>query len=158
MDNQSEDGTAKENATKPRKVRNPIGGSRPLELTPEMFEHAGRCALTWKHVAGVLGVSFGTVQDRMKDPAFREAYDRGKLNSQTEVIQFLFGQMRGGSVKAGIFLAQAWCHLSTRHEVKSEETHTTKYVVEVPPDAPTLNDWTYLHGAANGADKSERIN
>lgn len=140
MDNQT-DGKA----TKARTVRNPIGGSKPLEITPAMFEHAGKCALTWKHVAGILGVSFDTIANRMKDPAFREAYERGKMNSQTEVIQFLFGQMRGGSVKAGIFLAQAWCHLSTRHEVKSEEATTTRYVVETVPTAPTLEAWSQAH-------------
>jgi hypothetical protein len=154
MDNQTD---GKE--TKARKVRNPIGGSKPLEITPAMFEHAGRCALTWKHVAGILGVSFETVANRMKDPAFREAYERGKVNSQSEVIQTLFAHMRQGSVKAAVFLAQAWCGLSTRHEVKSEETTTTKYVVETVPTSPSLEAWSQAHVPAPAViEEAKRVN
>ena len=141
-----------------QRVRNPIGGSRPIELTPAMFEEAGAHALTWRHMTGILGVDYSTIADRMRDPAFKTAYERGHLNSQTEVIQTLFAHMRNGSLKAAMFLAQAWCHLSLKHEVKHEGEVTTRYVVEVPCDAPTMADWTHLHSATNDADKRERVN
>lgn len=135
------------------------GGSRPLPITPEMFEQAGLAALSWRHIAGILGVDMATIADRMRDPVFKEAFERGKMRSQTAVIQNLFKQMASGNVKATIFLAQAWCHLSTRHEVKHDETHTTRYVVEVPPDAPSLDAWSKVHtpAAADNAD-TKRLN
>lgn len=132
---------------KPKKTLN--RSSRKLELTPAMFEEAGRTSLTWRHMAGIYGVDFTTIANRMKDPEFKTAYQRGRLQSETEVIQALFGHMRGGSLKAAMFLAQAWCKLSTRHEVSHEGEVTTRYVVEVPPDAPSLEDWSATYAASN---------
>jgi hypothetical protein len=154
MENKTDD------KAEPKKRRgNAIGGSRPLELTPQMFEEAGRFALTWRHMAAVYGVSQMTIADRMKEPEFKESYERGKLKSQNEVIQFLFASMRNGSLKAGIFLAQAWCHLSTKHEVKTDETHTTRYIVEVPPDSPTLDAWSKAHVPPPAIiDEAKRVN
>jgi hypothetical protein len=123
------------------KVKKPRA-TRKLELTPEMFEAAGRCALTWKHLSGIYGVDLATIADRMRIPEFKEAFERGKLNSQTEVIRQLFAHMEKGSLKAATFLAQAWCHLSTKHEVTYDAEITQRYVVEVPPDEPTLEAWS----------------
>ena len=95
----------------------------------------------------------------MRDPEFKQAYERGKMRSQTAVIQHLFNHMQKGSLKATIFLAQAWCHLSTRHEVKHDGEVTTRYVVEVPPDAPTLDDWSRTYAAAAAkSDDEKRLN
>lgn len=116
--------------------------TRKIELTPAMFEAAGQCALSWRHMSGILGVDMATIADRMRNPEFKEAFQRGRLQSETEVIQALFGHMRNGSLKAAVFLAQAWCHLSTRHEVNHEGEITQRYVVEVPPDEPTLEAWS----------------
>lgn len=152
-------GTDEEDKQKPQPTAKARTGGRPLDITPEQFEKAGQAALSWKHIAGILGVDMTTVADRMRQPEFKEAFERGKMRSQTAVIQHLFKAMSNGNMKATIFLAQAWCGLSTRHEVEHNGEVTTRYVVEVPPDAPTLDAWskTYAAAAADNAD-GKRLN
>jgi hypothetical protein len=130
--------------------------TRKLELTPEMFEHAGQCALSWRHLAGIFGVDMSTIADRMKQPEFKEAFQRGRLQSENEVIQNLFSHMRAGNIKAAIFLAQAWCQLSTRHEVKHEGEVSTRYIVEVPTDAASLDEWSRTYAAPSMSDQEAR--
>lgn len=152
-------GTEDEDTQKPQPTAKARTGGRPLDITPEQFEKAGQAALSWRHIAGILGVDMTTVSDRMRKPEFKEAYERGKMRSQTAVIQHLFKAMQNGNIKATIFLAQAWCHLSTRHEVKHEGEVVQKYVVEVPPDAPSLDAWSRVYApAAAENDDGTRLN
>jgi hypothetical protein len=143
------DDTTEDTAPEKRK------SSRKIELTPDMFEKAGMAALSWRHIAGIVGVDMKTVANRMKEPEFREAFERGKMKSQTAVMQHLFKHMQNGSIKATIFLAQAWCHLTTKHEVKHDGEVTTKYVVEVPPDAPSLDAWSQVYAPSAAADNTD---
>ncbi len=120
-------------------------GNRRLILTPEMFEEAGRLALSYRHLAGIFGVNKDTINERMKEPEFREAFQRGRQLSETEVIRCLFQHMRDGDLRAAIFLAQAWCGLSTKAEVKHEGEVTTRYLVEAPVDQ-TPEQWQKSFG------------
>ena len=128
--------------------------TRKLELTPAMFEQAGKCALSWRHLAGIFQCDMSTIADRMRDPEFKEAFQRGRLQSETEVITELFGHMRNGNLKAAMFLAQAWCRLSTRHEVTHDGEVTTKYIVEVPQDATDLDQWSQTYGGPSQTDQA----
>src|SRR4051812_31593972 len=94
-----------------------------------------------------------TIADRMRDPVFKESFQRGRLASESEVIQSLFSHMRNGNLKASFFLAKAWCKWSPRHEVKHEGEVSTRYIVEVPTDASSLDEWSRTYAAPSMMDR-----
>jgi hypothetical protein len=117
-------------------------GRPPINITLTQVEAAAAYALNFKQLAAILGCHFNTIRARMQEEEFKEAYDRGKARSESEILRLLYASAREGNIKAQIFLAQSLLGLSTRETLKHEGEVTTKYVVELPAEAPSIDSWT----------------
>jgi hypothetical protein len=111
-------------------------GRPPKDITLGQVEAAAAYSLNHKQLAAILGCHRKTIQNRMQEPEFREAYERGRARAESEVLQLLYRSARDGNVKAMIFLAQSILGLSTRETLRHEGEVTTRYVVELPAEVP----------------------
>jgi hypothetical protein len=118
-----------------------LGGRPPINITPEQVEAAASYALNYKQLAAVIGCHFNTIRNRMQEPEFKEAYERGKARGESEILRLLYASARDGNIKAQIFLAQSLLGLSTRETLKHEGEVTTRYVVELPAEVPSVESW-----------------
>jgi hypothetical protein len=91
-------------------------------------------ALNYKQLAAVIGCHFNTIRNRMQEPEFKEAFERGKAKGESEILRLLYASARDGNVKAQMFLAQSILGLSTRETLRHEGEVTTRYVVELPAE------------------------
>lgn len=78
--------------------------ARKTEIDINQVELLASRGLTREQVAHNLGVSSRTLQRRTKeDPAFEEAYVRGKSKGITEIANALYKKAREGNTTAQIF-------------------------------------------------------
>jgi hypothetical protein len=124
--------------TNPKKPN--LGGRPPIDITPQQVEAAAAYALNYRQLAAVIGCHFNTIGNRMQEPEFKEAYERGKARGESEIMRLLYASARDGNIKAQIFLAQSLLGLSTRETLKHEGEVNTRFVVELPAEVP-LPDW-----------------
>ena len=85
----------------PRKVRTMAG---KIKIDPKQVEALASRGLTREQVAHNLGIGVRTLQRRAnEDPAFEEAYLRGKAKGITEIANALFKKAQEGNTTAQIF-------------------------------------------------------
>jgi hypothetical protein len=125
-------------STKPKKPN--LGGRPPIDITPEQVEAAAAYSLNYKQLAAILRCHRNTIQNRMHEDEFKEAYERGKSRAESEILQLLYNSARDGNIKAQIFLAQSILGLSSRETLRHEGEVNTRFVVELPAEVP-LSDW-----------------
>lgn len=78
--------------------------ARKTEIDINQVELLASRGLTREQVAHNLGVSSRTLQRRTKeDPAFEEAYVRGKSKGITEIANALYKKAKDGNTTAQIF-------------------------------------------------------
>jgi hypothetical protein len=139
------------NTEKPRN----LGGRPRKEITPAQVEAAAAYRLNHRQLAAILGCNRKTIQNRMhEDPEYREAYERGRAMAESEILQLLYSSARMGNVKAQMFLAQSLLGLSNRETVRHEGEINTRYVVELPAEAPAMDDWQRTFRPGTGAEPS----
>lgn len=77
---------------------------KKTQIDPKQVEALASRGLTREQVAHNLGVSSRTLQRRTKeDPAFEDAYLRGKAKGITEIANALYKKAQEGNVTAQIF-------------------------------------------------------
>lgn len=77
---------------------------KKTQIDPKQVEALASRGLTREQVAHNLGVSARTLQRRTKeDPAFEEAYLRGKAKGITEIANALYKKAQEGNTTAQIF-------------------------------------------------------
>lgn len=116
------------------------GGRPAKQITPGQVEAAAAYSLNHRQLAAILGCHRKTIQNRMQDDEFKEAYERGKGKAESEILHLLYDSARKGNAKVQIFLAQSILGLSTRETMRHEGEVTARYVVELPAEVP-LQDW-----------------
>jgi hypothetical protein len=105
-------------------------GRPPVELTPEQVRNAARCALTMTEMAAVLGCSSRTLERRLHQRAYSEAFEQGQELAKADIKRLLFRAGHQGSVKALQFLANNL--LGWSDKVTSTVDQNVNYVVEIP--------------------------
>lgn len=115
-------------------------GRPPINITPAQVQAAAACVLNQKQLAAILGCHVNTISNRLAEPEYREAYERGKALAEVETFEWLRASAKNGNVKAQIFLAQALLGLSSRETTRQEGEVSVKYVVELPAEVP-MEEW-----------------
>lgn len=100
----------------------PHAGGRPrIAMTPEEFKKLGRWQTTHEDMAGWFECSRQTIENRLKEPAFRDAYDQGIGQGKTSLRmqQVAHSKMKSGAgVQMSIWLGKIWLGQKDRSAVE----------------------------------------
>jgi hypothetical protein len=127
----------------PRKAAKPRPTGRPaIDVSPDQVRILASYAHTLPEIAAVCGVSLRTLNRRMKQKEFADAFAQGEQLATAEIKTLLFKFGRKGSARSLIFLAN---NLMGWSDKVSSTVENTNFVVEIP--APlNLDEWTQVYG------------
>ena len=113
-----------------------------IKIDPKQVEALASRGLTREQVAHNLGIGVRTLQRRThEDPAFEEAYLRGKAKGITEIANALFKKAQEGNTTAQIFFLKCngwkeesspWMSWELSQAVRSEIAIISKRAVRLP--------------------------
>ena len=81
-------------------------GRKPVEIDLEQLEKLGSLQCTDREIAAFFRCTTRTIEKRRKDPAFKEALERGKALGQISVRRAQMKQLHAGSATMGIWLGK----------------------------------------------------
>lgn len=113
-----------------------------IKIDPKQVEALASRGLTREQVAHNLGIGVRTLQRRAnEDPAFEEAYLRGKAKGITEIANALFKKAQEGNTTAQIFFLKCngWKEASAL-EVKSSISGANGGPIEIKNTAALSNE------------------
>jgi hypothetical protein len=133
----------------PRKAAKPRPTGRPaIDVSPDQVRILASYAHTLPEIAAVCGVSLRTLNRRMKQKEFADAFAQGEQLATAEIKTLLFKSGRKGSARSLIFLANNLMGWSDK--VSSTVNQNTHFVVEIPAPMST-DDWNKVYGSSKPA-------
>ncbi|MBK8200270.1 MAG: hypothetical protein IPK75_18135 [Acidobacteria bacterium] len=94
-------------AKKPGKVGKPGKIGRPkLRISVDEIEKLGALNATQEEIAGWFGCSLATIEKRLQQPRYREAYERGRARGRLSVRREQIELMKKGSATMAIWLGK----------------------------------------------------
>jgi hypothetical protein len=118
-------------------------GRPVVEITIEQVRNAARMALNIRETAAVLGCSVRTLQRRLDQKAYAEAYEDGQELAKADIKRLLFKGAHNGSVKSQMFLANNL--LGWSDKISSTVEQNVNFVVEIPAPLPP-DQWIETFG------------
>jgi hypothetical protein len=86
--------------------RRPGAGRKPLEIDVEQLEKLASLQCTDRELAAFFRCTTRTIEKRRKEPAFKEALERGKAMGQISVRRAQMKLLEGGNATMGIWLGK----------------------------------------------------
>jgi hypothetical protein len=86
--------------------RRPGAGRKPLEIDFEQLEKLASLQCTDRELAAFFRCTTRTIEKRRKEPAFKEALERGKAMGQISVRRAQMKLLEGGNATMGIWLGK----------------------------------------------------
>jgi hypothetical protein len=86
--------------------RRPGAGRKPIEIDFEQLEKLASLQCTDRELAAFFRCDPRTLENRRKDPAFKEALDRGKALGQISVRRAQMKLLEAGNATMGIWLGK----------------------------------------------------
>src|SRR5688572_660646 len=131
------------------------GGRPKIEVTPEQVENLAQYGLNHTEIAAALGISRATIERRMEQTAYREAFERGRGKLGAHAKKLIIDSAKKGNVKAQLFLVQNASDWSSKQRVQVEGEQKT-FVVEIP--APqTEEEWLATWGPDGYRGRAEQM-
>jgi hypothetical protein len=84
----------------------PGAGRKPLEIDLEQLEKLASLQCTDRELAAFFRCTTRTIEKRRKEPAFKEALERGKAMGQISVRRAQMKLLEGGNAAMGIWLGK----------------------------------------------------
>ena len=86
--------------------RRPGAGRKPLEIDIEQLEKLASLQCTDRELAAFFRCTTRTIEKRRKEPAFKEALERGKAMGQISVRRAQMRLLEAGNATMGIWLGK----------------------------------------------------